>query len=175
MSASFLEIIQTLFAALGAGMTLVSKVNADHNMAAVHRAGFNGLRTIIARKNCRTENVLLTVQAGLFLAGVWTLVLAPPPFEAYAVGNVVVTRVAMVWASMWLMYLSYRSWIDLAPLRAQQRRSDGATGASVVEKAQAAATTAQNVATEAQVVASDAQVVATEALDASKVEADKTS
>ena len=187
MNASFLEIVQTLFAASGGAMTLVSKINADRNLAAVNRSGFNGVRTIIARKNCRTENILLAVQVGLFLAGLWTLFTAPPPFEAYAIGdearsplaraiqmNITITRVAMVWASAWLMYLSYRNWIDLAPLRAQ-RRSDGATGASVVEKAQAAATTAQNVATEAQTVASDAQVVATEALDASKAEADKTS
>jgi len=175
MNASFLEIVQTLMAGLGASMTIVSKINADRNMVAVKRLGANGIRLLIAQKNSRAENIILAVQLGLFFGGLWSLFLAPPPYDAIpfdqpsAVAksirlSVFESRLAMTWASLWLLYLSYRNWIDLTPLRVTRKTDDTVTNpivpGEVVKTIQVVADDAQQVADKAQIVATDVQIEA---------------
>ncbi len=121
MNVSFLEIIQTISAGLGALMTLRAKINADLNLVSVRRKGFNGNRLIIACRNVRVERTIFFVQITLFLCGLFTLYLAPPPFttggippiiEREMIRSVVVIRLAMTIGSLLLMVLSYKNWLE---------------------------------------------------------------
>lgn len=185
MNASFLEIVQTIASGLGALLAVRSMVAADLNLVTIQRRNVNGNRHMIAAKNVRVERCVLATQVMLFLVGLATLFLAPPPYtpvpdgavrgsiELDMIRNLAVTRLGMTLASLFLMYLSYRSWLEeRIPIQLARRTDLGAPdvgagpNAVIAAAAQHAASQAQAVATVAQDSASEAQTTATVAQDA---------
>lgn len=187
MNASFLEIVQTIASGLGALLAVRSMVAADLNLVAILRRNVNGNRRMVASKNVRVERCVLSTQVMLFLVGLATLFLAPPPYtpvpegtprstiETDMIRNLAITRLGMTTASLVLMYLSYRSWLEERIPIQLARRTDravteidsvaGAANASLAVVAQQAASQAQVVAAVAQDSASAAQNTATLAQD----------
>jgi hypothetical protein len=174
--ATFLEVVQALFAGLGAALTTRAMVSADLDLLALLRAGLNGNRKSVAEKNVRVERCVLLVQLALFLAGMASLWLPPPPFgypgaptefNALLARGATITRIAMSFASVTLMYMSYRNWLEhRIPLTTVRRTDAVPTGPAVAQaaasEAQLAAVAMQATAVEAQNAATHAQDVATE-------------
>lgn len=159
-NASFLEIVQTLAALVGAALTCRAMIEADLNLVAQNRSGMNGNRLLIAQKNVRVERCVLGVQVCMFLAGLASLFIPPLPTGQGFVATRLVNSVI-------LMYLSYRNWLDdriTIPSRSR-RASDPTSGAAIAAAAQQAASVAQVEATAAQTTASVAQDKASVAQD----------
>lgn len=196
MHASFLEIVQTIASGLGALLAVRSMVAADLNLVAILRRNVNGNRKMVAAKNVRVERCVLSTQILLFLVGLATLFLAPPPYTPVAEGamrspietdiirNLAITRLGMTTASLVLMYLSYRSWLEeRIPIQLARRtdrtplEADGTTSVVVAaaqhaaSQAQVAAAVAQDSASSAQTTATLAQDAATEAISVAKEDA----
>lgn len=182
MTASFLEIVQVIAALVGFLLTIKAKVSADLSLVTLRRKGLNGNRLLIAEKNVRNEDGHMHMQMILFLVGLTSLFLAPPPFarllspdpEAVRLMREAnlqlgITRVGMTAISLYLMYLSYRGWLEeRIPILLQYRKNDGhnVTGTSVAQKAQVAASAAQELAAMAQDAATVAQETASVSQDA---------
>jgi hypothetical protein len=146
VNASFLEITQTLTAFFGALMTLRAKVTADLNLVSAMRRGLSADLMIIAYKNVRVERGILYVQTILFVGGLATLFLAPPPFageqgsrtplEIQRVQSTSITRLATATGSFILMVVSYKNWLEnRIPIRRSADVSDSSM-TSITSKAQ---------------------------------------
>jgi hypothetical protein len=160
--ATFLEVVQALFAGLGAALTTRAMVSADLDLLALLRAGLNGNRKSVAEKNVRVERCVLLVPPPPFgYPG------APTEFNALLARGATITRIAMSFASVTLMYMSYRNWLEhRIPLTTVRRTDAVPTGPAVAQaaasEAQLAAVAMQATAVEAQNAATHAQDVATE-------------
>lgn len=173
MSLLFYSLVLQVCAALvGALMTFRSKVDADKTMLFVTRSSVNGSRKTIASKNVRIENVILVIQASLFLVGIATMFLGEFPTDHPDVTNVMLIRsVDMAFISILLTWLSYRNWVELVPIMASRRsdvppdtRNGLANVVSSAKVAQDLAASAQVAAAGAQTAASDAQATASDLL-----------
>jgi hypothetical protein len=179
--AAFIEIVQTLSALIGMVLAFSTMINADLNLIAIVRTGLNGNRRMIATRNVRTERCVVVVQLALFLAGLTTLFLAPPPYSTIGgeiqtnpiifqmEQSVRSTRFWMTVCSLVLTYLSYRNWLEeRLPVRAMLKRQTDSPS-DLVAMSQDAASKAQVSATVAQDAASAAQTTATVAQDEANI------
>jgi hypothetical protein len=144
MNLSFIEVLQVLISGFGSGITYFRTfTDAKKNLDAVHLLNRNGSRLSIALKNLRVEGIILICQLTLFVIGLWTLFIAPPPYlaeglvdpfgfqtsdEVWALVSdyyraIQAGQAAMTLVSIYLIWLSHRNASSLDEIN-QQRRDD---------------------------------------------------
>jgi hypothetical protein len=174
VNVSFFEIFATVCAAVGTGLSFFAKRDADRSCTAAYRFKFNGDRRLIAERIVRTENAIFTGQLILLIVGAWAMNLAPPPFPRFEgvvlstaerdllreiAFSIIIIRIGMAALSFVLMRLSYKNWVQLAPIRARRDDQEDVVDKPAVE---VLASTAAHVANGAVNVAKQAQAIAEE-------------